>query len=66
MILQLLKHPQILNINEVVYEKSRKDKPPIIYICLDLMECDLDKIIYNNNRFRLQIYHVQELLRSLL
>jgi len=48
MILQLLKHPNILNINEVVYEKSGKGKPPVIYICLDLMVCDLDKIIYNS------------------
>jgi serine/threonine protein kinase len=66
MILQLLKHSTILNINEVVYEKAGKYKPPIIYLCLDLMECDLDSILYNNTIFKLEMYHIQALIRTLL
>lgn len=30
----------------MVYEKAR-NKPPILYLCLDLMECDLDTVIQN-------------------
>lgn len=30
----------------MVYEKTR-NKPPILYLCLDLMECDLNNVIQN-------------------
>lgn len=43
-LLQGLNHPNILNIKEVVYEYI-KNKPPILYLCLDLMKCDLDSIL---------------------
>lgn len=66
-ILQTLNHENILNINEVVYEKGKKDKAPVIYLCLDLMDSDLSKVISRRNEINpLKIYHIQQLLRQIL
>jgi serine/threonine protein kinase len=64
-LLQGLNHPNILNINEVVYEKARNHRPPVLYLCLDLMECDLDSII-KNELIALTPYKIQQVLRQVL
>jgi serine/threonine protein kinase len=60
-----LNHPNILNINEVVYEKARNHRPPVLYLCLDLMECDLDSII-QNKQVDITPSKIQQILRQVL
>lgn len=43
-LLQNLNHTNILNINEVL-TKRVKDSFPVVYICLDYMDYDLDKFV---------------------
>ena len=40
-----MNHSNILNINDVAYEKSIRHKPPIVYLCLDLMDSDLHYLV---------------------
>lgn len=64
-ILQGLSHPNILNIKEVVYERGRNHKPPVIYISLDLMECDILELIKNSS-YKMTTYRIQQMLKQIL
>lgn len=71
-LLQKLNHENILNINEVVYEKPLQKyvskhhaKPPSIYLCLDLMEFDLHYLI-KQHEYQFTMGKVQNILRQVL
>jgi serine/threonine protein kinase len=72
-LLQKLHHDNILNINEVVYEKQPQKygaskhhtKPPSIYLCLDLMEFDLHYLI-KQHEYNFTLGKIQNILRQVL
>jgi hypothetical protein len=55
-----MNHRNILKINDVFYEKTHRHshKPPVIYLCLDLMDSDLHYLVeekeYTFSPYRLQ------------
>ena len=60
-----MKHPNILNINDVAYEKSIRHKPPIVYLCLDLMDSDLHYLV-QEKEYIFTPYRLQKILKQIL
>ena len=60
-----MNHPNILNINDVAYERGQKYKPPIIYLCLDLMDTDLHYLVVEKD-YEFTPYRLQFILKQIL
>lgn len=63
-LLQGIVHEHILTINEVICEKSRGSRP-IIYLSLELMQCDLSLIVERQD-YRMTSGRIQVILRQIL
>lgn len=66
-LLQNLSHPNILNIADVVYEKSHRHshRSPIIYLCLGLMDIDLAHLL-RDREYEFTPARIQEITRQIL